>query len=89
VALAHTARHRNEIRKESKRANMAEANPMLAQIDLEQVEAIKTLVEKSLPRAVIAGLEQAGVSLTLGLSSDADFQPVSVDYGLHLSERAY
>jgi hypothetical protein len=40
---------------------MAEANPMLAQIDLEQVEAIKTLVEKSLPRAVIAGLEQAGV----------------------------
>ena len=58
---------------------MAEANPMLAQIDLEQVEAIKTLVEKSLPRAVIAGLEQAGVSLTLGLSSHADFQPVSVD----------
>jgi hypothetical protein len=60
---------------------MSEANPMPGQIGLEQVEAIKALVEKSLPRAVIASLEQAGVSLILGLSSRAGFQPVIVDPG--------
>jgi len=58
---------------------MPEAPPIPGQIELEQVKAIKAMVEKSLPRAVIASLEQAGVSLILGLSSRADFQPVIVD----------
>ena len=36
--------------------NMPEENRMPGQIGLEQVEAIKAMVEKSLPRAVIASL---------------------------------
>ena len=61
---------------------MPEAPPIPGQIELEQVKAIKAMVEKSLPRAVIASLEQAGVSLILGASSSADFQPVSLDPAL-------
>src|SRR5437764_9529053 len=62
---------------------------MQSEIDLEHVEAIKTMVEQSLPPAVLASLQQAGISLTLGSSSRADFQTVIVDpaFADELAER--
>ena len=61
---------------------MPEANPTPAQIDIEQVEALRAMVEKSLPRAVIASLERAGVALLLGMPRHDEFQPVIVDPAL-------
>jgi hypothetical protein len=58
---------------------MSNANPPPIPVDLEQVEAIRAMVEKSLPRAVITSLERAGVALLLGMSRRAEFQPVMVD----------
>jgi len=55
---------------------------MRSEIDLERVEAIKAKVERSLPRDVLAVLQEARMSLTLGSSSDADFRSVVVDPGL-------
>jgi len=78
VALAHTDRDPQG----KQEGNMPEAPPIPGQIELEQVKAIKAMVEKSLPRAVIASLEQAGVSLILGASSSADFKAVSLDPAL-------
>ena len=62
---------------------------MQSEIDLEHVEAIKAMVEQSLPPAVVASLQQAGISLTLGSSSRADFQTVIVDpaFADELAER--
>ena len=62
---------------------------MQTEIDLEHVEAIKAMIEQSLPPAVVASLQQAGISLTLGSSSRADFQTVIVDpaFADELAER--
>lgn len=48
---------------------------MPGEIDLERVEAIKAMVERSLPPSVLATLQQAGMSLALSSSSHAVFQP--------------
>ena len=58
---------------------MSKANPPPSPVDLEQVEAIRAMVEKSLPRAVITSLERAGVALLVGMPRHAEFQPVMVD----------
>jgi hypothetical protein len=62
---------------------------MQNEIDFQAVETIKEMVERSLPPAVLARLEKAGVSLTLNSANLADFRPVVVDQGLadELAER--
>ncbi|HEY7297208.1 MAG TPA: hypothetical protein VH684_04660 [Xanthobacteraceae bacterium] len=62
---------------------------MQNEIDFQDVETIKEMVERSLTPAVLARLEKAGVSLTLNSANVAGFQPVVVDQGLadQLAER--
>jgi hypothetical protein len=62
---------------------------MRLEAELEAVEDLRTVVERSLPPAVLARLQEAGVSLTLSSSSHADFHPVLIDPDLadELAER--
>jgi len=53
-----------------------------SEINLEQVEGIRTRLEQSLPNDIRSVLQQAGMSLTLGSSNVADAELVIVDPGL-------
>ena len=52
---------------------------MSSEIDLASVESIKARVERALPPDLVAALQQAKISLTLGSSRHADFEPVVLD----------
>jgi hypothetical protein len=49
------------------------------EINREDIEAIRAMVERSLSNDVRSALRQAGIALRLGSSTDADFHPVLVD----------
>src|SRR5438067_961248 len=56
--------------------------PVPGDINIEQVEAIRAMVEQSLPSGVRSAMRQAGIALILGSSTDADIGPVLVDQDL-------